>query len=132
MSRNILITGVSGYLGGTLLNSLPTANLPPHGEIYALVRTAEQAEAVKDYGVKPLLFNAYDSAAVEENVVRHSISIVFWLVDALGVDAQTYFIQALAKVKRETGLEVHFLLVCFFRHSAGRCYFWEHRIVYKE
>lgn len=47
MPNNILITGGSGYLGGTLLHRLKLAELPTYNTLYALVRTESQAQAVK-------------------------------------------------------------------------------------
>lgn len=113
--HNILITGGSGYLGGTVLAQLGSANLAPHGTIYALVRTDKQAEAVKQYGVKPLTFDTLDQAAVEENVVGRNITIVYWLIEAGNAIAQPHFIKALAKVKQATGHDVHFLHVSDYR-----------------
>ena len=113
MAQNILLTGVSGYLGGSLLTRLrdePTA-LPPHGTIYALVRTEEQAKAVKDYGAEPLFFNPRDASAVEANVLEKRISVVFWLIDAANSEAQIHFIEALAKLKQQTGVDGHLLHV---------------------
>ncbi|KAH6873823.1 hypothetical protein B0T10DRAFT_522396 [Thelonectria olida] len=110
---NILLTGASGYLGGTLLDHLATTNLPPHGKIYALVRNVKQAEAVKKYSAEPLLFDPYDKAAVEKHIFSGQISIVFWLIDALGSTAQPYFIEALSKLKQQIGHPVHFL------HTSG-------------
>ncbi|KAH8161917.1 hypothetical protein CIB48_g6327 [Xylaria polymorpha] len=60
MSHNILITGSSGYLGGSLLARWKGANLPGYNKLFALVRTPKQAEAVKQYGAEPLIFDAYD------------------------------------------------------------------------
>jgi thioester reductase-like protein len=37
--HNILLTGASGYLGGSLLAHWASASLPAHGTLYALVRT---------------------------------------------------------------------------------------------
>lgn len=111
MSRNVLITGASGYLGGTVVAQLPNANLPDHGTIYALVRNESQAEAVKKYGSEPLTFNPYDETSVEDCIVKNEISVVFWLIDALKPDAQPHFIKALVKIREQTGLSVHFLHV---------------------
>ncbi|KAF7562336.1 hypothetical protein G7046_g1777 [Stylonectria norvegica] len=113
MSRNILITGASGYLGGTVVDQLARANLPSHGKIYALVRNDSQAEAVKKHGLEPLKFDAYDEASVEKTIVPLQISVVFWLIDASSLVAPPHFIKALAKVKKATGLETHFL------HTSG-------------
>lgn len=111
MAPNVLITGASGYLGGTVVAQLRSANLPAHGTIYALVRNDTQAEAVRKYGLEPLTFDPYNEAAVEDNVIKHQISIVFWLIDALKPDAQPFFIKALAKLKKQTNETVHFLHV---------------------
>jgi nucleoside-diphosphate-sugar epimerase len=108
---NILITGASGYLGGTLLDQLATTNLPTHGKLYALVRNDKQAEAVKKYGAEPLSFDPYDKAAVEQHILSSQISIVFWLIDAGSSTAQPYFIDALSKLKQHTNQPVHFLHV---------------------
>ncbi len=111
MATNILITGVSGYLGGTIAAQLPSANLPSHGTIYALVRGEKQEKAVADLGLQPIRFDPYNEAEVENALLVNGISVVFWLIDAFKADAQSLFIQALAKVKAQTGNEVHFLHV---------------------
>lgn len=118
MSHNILITGGSGYLGGTLLARWAGADLPPYGKLYALVRTEQQAEAVKrQYGAEPLTFNPYDEAAVFQGVVDNQITVIYHLIDAFKSDSQVYMIKALAEVKRTTGQTVHFLHVSFSTHT---------------
>ncbi|KAJ5994909.1 hypothetical protein N7481_001886 [Penicillium waksmanii] len=84
MSHNILVTGASGYLGGTLLARWASAKLPTYQRHFALVRTDEQSEAVKKYGAEPIKFNIKDQASVQ-------------------------MIKALAEVKKQTGQDVHFL-----------------------
>ena len=53
MSHRVLITGASGYLGGDFLARLPKFDLPPYEKLYALIRTDDQAAAVKKYGAVP-------------------------------------------------------------------------------
>ncbi|EMR67909.1 putative nad dependent epimerase dehydratase family protein [Eutypa lata UCREL1] len=113
MSHNVLITGASGYLGGTLLARLGAANLPPYGNLYALVRTDAQAKAVAQYGAQPLKFDTRDEDAVIAAVVEKGITVVYFLIDALNSTSQTSFIKALGEVKQKTGKDVHFL------HTSG-------------
>lgn len=110
-SHNILITGASGYLGGTLLARWEEARLPPYHKLYALVRTDAQAEGVKQYGAEPLSFNVQDEFQVLKTLLENTITVVYYLIDALNDEAQAYFIKALAEVKRVTKLDVHFLHV---------------------
>ncbi|KAF3767914.1 hypothetical protein M406DRAFT_41483 [Cryphonectria parasitica EP155] len=121
-SHRILITGASGYLGGTLLARWNEANLPPtYDKLFALVRTDAQAAAVKQqYGAEPLALDVSDEKAVRDAVVEHEISIVYFLIDAMRHEAQVHFIRALAEVRERTGREVHFL------HTTGAKIFSSH------
>lgn len=111
MSHRILITGASGYLGGTLLARLATADLPAYDKLYALVRTDEQAEAVARYGAAPLAFDIADEAAAYKAIVDNNITIVFYLIHARRAEHEVFLIKALAEVGRRTGSVVHFLHV---------------------
>lgn len=111
MSHRVLITGGSGYLGGSLLAAIPTADLPSYDKLYALVRTDEQAKAVQQYGAEPLSFNPQDEAAVLKGILDHGINVVFYLIDAFKSTGQVNFIKALGELKKKTGQEVHFLHV---------------------
>ncbi|KIW41151.1 uncharacterized protein PV06_06734 [Exophiala oligosperma] len=120
MAHRILITGASGYLGGTLLARLESAGLPPYEKLYALVRTAGQANAVKQYGAESTTFDTKDEVATKEFIVANKITIVFFLIDAMRSESQVNFIKALAEVKKATGRDVHFL------HTSGAKIFSSH------
>ncbi|EXJ95152.1 hypothetical protein A1O1_00271 [Capronia coronata CBS 617.96] len=120
MSHRILVTGASGYLGGSLLARWTSANLPAYDRLYALVRTDEQADAVKKYSAEPIRFDVKDEAAVRAAIVDNKITIVYFLIDALWGKHQSYFIKALAEVKKSTGSDVHFL------HTSGAKIFSSH------
>jgi nucleoside-diphosphate-sugar epimerase len=111
MSHSILLTGASGYLGGSLLSYLHNhrTELPPHKTIYALVRTPEQAETVKKFGAEPLLLDLTDENAVISTIVNAQVTVIYFLIDAIKSDAQIVLIKALGEVKRQTGLDTHFL-----------------------
>lgn len=111
MSRNILITGGSGYIGGSLLTELKnTTDIPSHGTIYALVRSKDQAEKVNsNYNATPLTLDLEDQSAITATLLKKQISIVFFLINAFNADAQVKFIAALAAVKERHGVQTHFL-----------------------
>lgn len=111
MLHRILLTGASGYLGGTLLARWASANLPPYDKLYALVRTDNQANSVREYGAEALNFDINDAAATREAVIENKITVVFFLINAFKADSQVPIIKALAEVKKMTGKEVHFLHV---------------------
>lgn len=120
MSHNILVTGASGYLGGSLLARWEKSNLPPYGHLYALVRSDEQAQAVKQYGVEPIQCDINDRESLHKAIVDKNISIIFFLIDSYGDQHQPPMIKALAEVKAKTGREVHFV------HTGGAKHFSRH------
>jgi hypothetical protein len=111
MSRNVLITGGSGYIGGSLLADLKNVpDLPSHGTTYALVRSDDQAEKVKShYNATPLKLDLEDQPAITTTLLEKQISVVFFLINAFNADAQVKFIEALAAVQDRHGIQTHFL-----------------------
>lgn len=120
MSHTILITGASGYLGGSLLAQLNHAQLPHYKELYALTRTTEQAEAVKQYGAIPLTLDLGNQDDIVKRICDAKITVIYFLIDARNSDLQIRMIKALSEVKKKTNQEVHFL------HTTGAKIFSQH------
>ena len=74
MAPNILLTGVSGYLGGTLLNEWKTSGPKNHGTMSVLVRNDEQAKEVAKYGVPPLIVSLKDEELTCDRLPAQSSS----------------------------------------------------------
>ncbi|QGA20196.1 hypothetical protein EYB26_007897 [Talaromyces marneffei] len=111
MSHNILITGASGYLGGTLLTRWKEANLPPYNKLYALVRTEEQANAVQTlYNAEPVQIDLRSDVDIEQAIISRDISIIYYLIDPLEDRIPRVMVRALGTVKQRSGRgDVHFL-----------------------
>ncbi|KAK0203392.1 NAD-P-binding protein [Desarmillaria ectypa] len=116
----LLITGASGYLGGTLLNDLVKI---PNVEIYALVRTELQASTVKSLGVQPVEFDLMNQAAIQKAVEELELTVVLHLADAFSFVPPEAFILGLATVKHKTRKDVHFV------HASGAKIFSSHTAI---
>jgi nucleoside-diphosphate-sugar epimerase len=99
MSHTILITGGSGYLGGSILAQLNFAKLPQYKKLYALVRNKEQGEAVKQYGAEPLFLNIDNDESIIEGIVEKEITVIYFLIDPRASNYQLPMIKALAENK---------------------------------
>ncbi|RSL68253.1 hypothetical protein CEP53_002609 [Fusarium sp. AF-6] len=112
--RNILITGVTGYVGGSVLTTLLTSGsvLVQPSAITALVRKKEQADVLASQDIKTSIFRDLDDsehlklAAAEHDVVIHAAS-GFHLGSALAL------IEGLGERKMLKGGKVHYI------HTSG-------------
>lgn len=110
MTFNVLITGASDYLGGTLLARWHASQLSGYDKLYAFIRKPEQAEIVQQkYGAEPIQISLEDEGAVQEEIVSKRINLAFFLIDSYNLQSQTSFIKALSALKTQTGLDVHFI-----------------------
>ncbi|KAF1970115.1 NAD(P)-binding protein [Bimuria novae-zelandiae CBS 107.79] len=107
MTRNILFTGASGYLGGSFLQLLKDAGLPGH-KIYAVVRSDKQAEAVQQYNAEPLTIDLSNTDAITSAIVDNNVTVVFHLHNPLDSTTPAW-IKALAAVKQRLRQDVHFI-----------------------
>ncbi|KAJ0335076.1 hypothetical protein COL922a_009778 [Colletotrichum nupharicola] len=106
---NLLITGGSGYLGGSLVASWADANIEGYDKLYALVRSDSQAAAVKSLNGAEHVRCSLEEGDIRSLVVDNGIAVVFNLIDAYSAERPVSFIKALAEVKKATGREVHFV-----------------------
>ncbi|KAF7550724.1 hypothetical protein G7Z17_g5512 [Cylindrodendrum hubeiense] len=77
-ATKILITGVTGYIGGSVLTSLLQSTDPniKASEISALVRKQDQADILKAKGVNAIVFGGLDDTAVVRDVAsKHDLVI---------------------------------------------------------
>ncbi|KAF0323271.1 nad dependent epimerase dehydratase family protein [Colletotrichum asianum] len=107
--HNVLLTGASGYLGGSLFAALKSAGLSGYAKIYALVRSDAQTEAVQQYGAESLSVPLKDAKEVKDVIMQNKISVVFYLIDVFESTAQENLIKALGDLRQTTGQDVHFL-----------------------
>lgn len=120
MSHNILVTGSSGYLGGTLLSRWASSNITAFDKLFALVRSREQAESVQQlYGAVPLSMDLKNANSIKNAIIDSKITVVIFLIDAYYADTQLAIIDGLSEVAKLTGLTTHFVHVCVLS-SSGR------------
>ena len=111
MATNVLITGGSGYLGGSLLDLLSKGqSLPNCGTIYSLVRSEDQAkQSEASYRCTAAQLDLSTEAEVTSFLLEKQISVVFFLIDSLNSQKQLVLINALGVVGEKLGLRTHFL-----------------------
>jgi nucleoside-diphosphate-sugar epimerase len=142
MPPSILLTGASGYLGGTILSQLlnPSGgkailSRSAYNKIYCLVRNDAQADLLKKWveassskqggeedggGIEPIVLDYLNVDEAERVLREKEITVVFYLIDAFSDKGQRSLIEALGKVRSSAGGDVHFL------HTTGAKIFSSH------
>ncbi|KAF5693087.1 NAD dependent epimerase dehydratase [Fusarium denticulatum] len=111
-TQRILITGVTGYVGGSVLTTILSNPSLAELDITALVRTESQASALSSQTITPLLFsNLDDTAFLTEVASAHDI--VIHAANGYHVPSAQAFIHGLAQRKRQTGRDVYYI------HNSG-------------
>ncbi|KAH7136400.1 NAD dependent epimerase/dehydratase family protein [Dactylonectria macrodidyma] len=113
-AAKILITGATGYIGGSVLTTLLQSTNPniKGSQLSALVRKKEQADLLTTKGVHAIVFDGLDDTAfIREVASKHDI--VINTASAFHSGAAEALILGLADRKRDTGRETHLI------HTAG-------------
>ncbi|KLP14450.1 NAD dependent epimerase/dehydratase family protein [Fusarium fujikuroi] len=111
-TQKILITGATGFVGGSVLTTILANPSLAKFPITALVRTQAQASTLSSPPLTPLLFkNLDDTDFLAEIASAHDI--VIHAANGYHVPSAQAFIRGLAQRKRKTGREVHYI------HNSG-------------
>ncbi|KAI1750975.1 hypothetical protein F4782DRAFT_230048 [Xylaria castorea] len=108
MVLSILVTGAAGYIGGSVIAALLSANAHlPTKNVFAAVRTEEQAQSLRSAGINVLRLDLQDEKEVAEAVVRNEIDIVVHTASSVDARLATYLIKALGKRRDVTGKDTY-------------------------
>lgn len=109
---NVVVTGGSGYLGGSLLAYLKQNKdaLPAGTTLYGLVRSEDQAEKTrKYYGIEPVIIDLQDEDDIFKTLEKYNITVIAFLIDARNSEVQLRMIRSLAKIQKKTGKQTHLI-----------------------
>ncbi|TRX97823.1 hypothetical protein FHL15_001033 [Xylaria flabelliformis] len=108
MVSNILVTGAAGYIGGSVLAALLSADTHlPTKNLFAAVRTEEQAQSLGSLGINVLRLNLQDEKEVAEAVVQNEIDIVIHTASSIDARLAIHLIKALGKRHDITGKDTY-------------------------
>ncbi|KAI1733606.1 hypothetical protein F4680DRAFT_394717 [Xylaria scruposa] len=108
MASNILVTGAAGYIGGSVLAAFLSANIRlPTKNLFAAVRTEEQAQSLHSLGINVLRLNLQDEKEVAEAVVQNEIDIVVHTASSIDARLAIHLIKALGKRHDVTGKDTY-------------------------
>ncbi|KAF9531405.1 NAD(P)-binding protein [Crepidotus variabilis] len=107
----ILVTGITGYIGGSVYSHLTKYSDFASFEITALIRSTDKAEKLKKLGIKTVV-GAHDDVKIMESLAAKA-EIVIAAADADNVQAATATLAGLKKRYDATGIPPTFI------HTSG-------------
>ncbi|VUC22173.1 unnamed protein product [Clonostachys rosea] len=108
---NVLITGTSGFIGGSLLADLLSRTDGPikNAKIFAAARSDEQVESVSKLGINVLQIDLMDEKSVLNAVLKNEIDIIVHTAGAILPQMATNLIKSLGERRRASGTETHYI-----------------------
>jgi nucleoside-diphosphate-sugar epimerase len=119
----ILLTGATGYVGGSVLNTILSSPHPSlkNIQITALVRREEQAKTLAELNITPVLFSSLDDTALLEQLASEH-DVVIHAANGYHIPSAKALIKGLAQRKARTGEAVHYV------HNSGTSNFGDRPI----
>ncbi|KAH6956349.1 hypothetical protein DER45DRAFT_630930 [Fusarium avenaceum] len=113
-TRKVLLTGATGYIGGSVLNTILTSSHPSlkNIQITALVRREEQANTLAELNITPVLFSTLDDTELLEQLASEH-DVVIHAANGYHIPSAKALIKGLAQRKARTGEAVHYV------HNSG-------------
>ncbi|KAH6886838.1 NAD dependent epimerase/dehydratase family protein [Thelonectria olida] len=108
-TRSLLVSGVSGYCGGTILAAIIKSELIAKDlSISGLVRTKGQQAAMVDLGITPILFDDWNQHERLENIAE-GFDIIIHAGAGWHPGAARALIMGQGKRRAQNGCKVHYL-----------------------
>ncbi|OTB06213.1 hypothetical protein M426DRAFT_319281 [Hypoxylon sp. CI-4A] len=108
--RKVLVTGVTGFIGGTVLTQLLESSdeVIKQYSLSVVVRRHEQAETLRSAGIRTIVIDDLgNAAALKEAASEHDI--VMHLAIGFHTTSARALIGGLGERKRKTGSDVHYI-----------------------
>ncbi|KAF9266638.1 NAD(P)-binding protein [Marasmius fiardii PR-910] len=97
----VLVTGVTGYIGGAVVNRLLARSDASSFDIRAIVRSADKGEKLKAFGITPIIGSHNDEGVMVK--AASEVDVVIAMADCDDLDAAKYTLKGLKKRFEETG-----------------------------
>ncbi|OGM47525.1 hypothetical protein ABOM_004260 [Aspergillus bombycis] len=122
-SRSLLVTGVSGYIGGAVLSAILKTKDPwaKDLKISALVRTEAQAAKIRGLGVTPELCSSFDELDKLENI-GEQIDIIIHAGSGWHTPSAKALIKGQGTRRQKTGNRVHYIQISGTSNLSDRPY----------